>query len=100
MCFDMFFPSPEKLTFGCKKCIFSSSFGPRWLKHTSFCREFNCQQRRVLQKKYFPSVSIKKNNTKPQTIAKSVKFWIFFSTFHFSKEKKTSKLRCAPSLCK
>ena len=42
LCFDVFFPSPEKLTFGCTKWIFSHSFWPRWLKHASFCREFNC----------------------------------------------------------
>ena len=26
LCFDVFFPSPEKWHFGCKKCIFSQFF--------------------------------------------------------------------------
>ena len=40
---DGFSPSPEKLTFCCKKSNVSKSFWPRWLTHASFCREFSCQ---------------------------------------------------------
>ena len=41
LCFDVFFPCPEKLHFFCKKSISSHSFWPRWLKQTPFYRELN-----------------------------------------------------------
>ena len=41
LCFDVFFPSPEKWPFGRNKWIFSHSFWPKWLKQTSFYRELN-----------------------------------------------------------
>ena len=50
---DVFFSSPEKLTFGCKNFNISENFWPRWLKHTSFYREFNYQQHSDLQKIIF-----------------------------------------------
>ena len=55
ICIDWYvFPfSLKSDTFGCKKCIFSPSFWNRWLKHISFCKEFNCQQCRELQKIIF-----------------------------------------------
>ena len=40
-CVLVFSPFPEKLTFFCKKCIFSYSFWLIWLKQISFYRELN-----------------------------------------------------------
>ena len=59
-----------------------NSRGARQLKHTSFCREFNCQQRSHLQKNIF-HVSIKITQNHQQL--EKTKFWNFFlKTFlHF-----------------
>ena len=69
---DVFFPSPEKLTFGGRKGIFSHSFSHTRLKCTSFCREFNRTYNKKFQKNHFPSVS-RNNNTKLQTIGQNRK---------------------------
>ena len=84
MCFYVFFPSPEKLTFGCGKGIFFHSFWPTSLKHTSFCREFNCVYRKIAKKTIF-HLSKEKKNTKPQTIVYKRKFCNFFKniSIHF-----------------
>ena len=62
LCFDAYFPG-GKWHFGCKKCIFSHSFWPRWLKQTSFYREFNYLDSHRFSFFRLPSVS-SKNNTK------------------------------------
>ena len=91
---DVFFPSREKLTFGCKKCIFSHTFWPRFFKNTSFCREFNLPIEQRSLKKYFPSVYIKKN-TKPQKVHKNVIFWKKKKNSTFYLKKKNG----IPPLC-
>ena len=72
LCFDVFSPYPENDTFGRRKCIFSHSFWPRWLKHRSSCREFNCLY--IKKCFYFPSVSSKKIKQKKKIFYESIKF--------------------------
>ena len=67
LCFNLFFPSPEKLHFFCKKCIFSHSFWPRWLKQTLFYREFNYLHSIVLSFSTFHLFPVKTTQNK-QTI--------------------------------
>ena len=94
---DVFFLSPEKLTFGFGKSIFSHSFWPTWLKQTSFCREFNCVYSKIAQTIIF-HLFAEKNNTKPKPIASKRKIWsiFFLNRFFFILFFKNSKrLFCA-----
>ena len=67
MCFSLFLKS---YIFGCKKCIFSHSFWPRWLKQTSFYREFNYLHSKVFRFSIFYLFPVKRKQNK-QTIAKN-----------------------------
>ena len=82
LCFDVFF-SPEKLHFGCKKCIFSHSFWPRRLKQTSFYGELNyLQHSKNFSFFLFPSMFPVKTTQNKQTISwkrKILKFSLRFT---------------------
>ena len=67
----LFFPSPEKYTLGCKKCIFSLSFSPRWLKQT-FYREFNYLHSKCLR--FFILNQFPVIKTRKKQLHKNLKF--------------------------
>ena len=59
----------EKWHFGCKKCIFSHSFWPRWLKQTSFYRDLNYLHSIAFSFFVFHLFPTKKNIQNKQIIA-------------------------------
>ena len=73
MCFDVFFSSPEKLTFCCKKCIFNHRFDLDGLNTHYFVGNLIANSA-ALSKKLFSICFQKKRTQNPKQLHKTTKF--------------------------
>ena len=99
LCFSLLLKS---YTFGCGKGIFSHSFRPTRLKHTSFCMEFSRAYNKVFPKNIlylFPEIISQNYKQLNENVKFEKNIYIFFYTLFFKKFENRETFLYVPSLC-